>query len=71
MYWAYITKKVIHIIYLKPASKLSVDRRALEESRRKSKLRFIYALDKEILTNTNNERDEYADLPGDIEFSED
>ena len=70
MYWAYITKKVIHIIYLKPAGKLSVDRRALE-SRRKSKLRFIYALDKEILTNTNNEREEYADLAGDIEFSED
>ena len=70
MYWAYITKKVIHIIYLKPAGKLSVDQRALER-RRKSKLRFIYALDKEILTNTNNEREEYADLAGDIEFSED
>ena len=55
MYWAYITKKVIHIIYLKPAGKLS-------------------ALDKEILNNANNERDEYADLAeefGDIEFAED
>lgn len=67
-------EKVIHIRHLKPAGKLSLDRRALEESRRKSRLRFVHALDKEILNNTNNERDEYADLAeefGDIEFAED
>ena len=61
-------EKVIHIRHLKPASKISLDRRAIEEYRRKSRLRFINSLNKTVNTN-----DIYADLSEefeDIQFSE-